>query len=622
MCGIAGFTGARRARETTLRAMSAALEHRGPDQHSEYSTDEVSLAIRRLAIIDIDGGQQPYYNESRDIVAVFNGEIYGFAKLRAELKRCGHHFRTEADGEVIVHAYEEFGDGFLTRIDGMFAIAMWDSQARRLLLARDRLGKKPLYVARTADGSLIFASELLAVLADPSVDREVNDVAIAHFLRFGYVPSPLSAVRAVTKLQPGSALAWRSGRSEEFFYWRLDYEPKLSVGFEAGVDEFDHRVAAAVEARLISDVPLGAFLSGGADSSLVVAHMARASESPVKTFSIGFADPRYDERPYAAEVARLLGTDHQDEVIGAGDLTDVLPMLIRQYGEPYADSSAIPTYYLARLARREVTVVLTGDGGDELLGGYDRHVAARMASHFDRLPSFLRVALMRAGDVVAVAAAHEHDSRYRLHRFLRSLEMAPEERFADWSSAMTAGQRRILAPGTESLAVAIPEGKVRHPLDRALAADVAHYLPDDLLTKVDIATMACSLEARCPLLDYELVEWSARLPVRLKQRRLERKRLLHAALGRHLPRRLFERPKMGFAAPIGDWLRNELRELVTDTLLDRKTIDRGYVDPAETERALRQHLAGEANHTRVLWTLLTLELWHREIVDSLAPSAE
>lgn len=601
--------------------MADALTHRGPDEYGEHSTDEVSLAIRRLAIIDVAGGHQPYYNESRQIVAVFNGEIYGFARLREELTRRGHRFQSEVDGEVIVHAYEEYGDGFLTRIDGMFALAIWDGREKRLLLARDRLGKKPLYVARGPDRSLSFASELPALLADPRVDRAVDPDAVGRFLRFGYVPSPLSAFRAVRKLAPGSALAWRSGEAVELRYWTLDYEPKLAVSDTAAVEEFDRRVASAVGARLIGDVPLGAFLSGGADSSLVVSHMTRLSERRVATFSIGFADARYDERPHAAEVARRLGTDHHDELIGADDLSAVLPMLVRQYGEPYADSSAIPTYYLARMARREVTVALTGDGGDELLGGYERHVAARWASRFDRLPRLLRRAVAHVAEAAADAAGHEKSARHKLHRLLRSLELTPEERFADWSSVMSASQRAALVPGAGPAPPADPLGEVRHPLDRALAADVAHYLTDDLLTKVDIATMACSLEARSPLLDYRLVEWTARLPVGLKQRGLQRKRLLHAALSRHLPRELFDRPKMGFAAPVGHWLRNELRELVTDTLLDRRTIDRGYLDPAEVERVLREHLAGEADHSRALWTLLTLELWYREVAEARSAAA-
>jgi asparagine synthase (glutamine-hydrolysing) len=617
MCGIAGFTGRRSGGESTLAAMSSLLLHRGPDEEGSYRSGDVSLAVRRLAIIDVAGGHQPYFSEDRDVVAVFNGEIYGFESLRRELEGAGHRFATEADGEVIVHGYEEWGDDFLRRIDGMFAIALWDARNKRLLLARDRLGKKPLYVARHPSGDVSFASELQALLQDPLVGREVDEDAVAHYLKLGYVPSPLCAFRNVSKLVPGTALVWQPDGVREHRYWTLDYEPKLGVGHQEAVAELDDRVGAATRARLVSDVPLGAFLSGGVDSSLVVAHMVEATERPVKTFSIGFDDPRYDERPHAARVARALRTEHHDDLITPDDLTSVLPRLVRQYGEPYADSSAVPTFYLARMARSEVTVALTGDGGDELLAGYERHVAARWASAFDRAPAFLRRPLVRAGLGLFGPDRDEKSLRHKAHRLFRSLELLPPERFADWSSNLTEAQRAALAP-TLSAPPSLPDssGLALSALDRALAMDVAHYLPDDLLTKMDIATMACSLEARAPLLDYRLVEWAARLPVRLKQRRLERKRLLRDALARRLPRELFERPKMGFAAPIGAWLRTELRELVTDTLLDRRTRERGYVAQREVEQLVRQHLAGEADHGRALWTILMLELWHRELVDA------
>jgi asparagine synthase (glutamine-hydrolysing) len=616
MCGIAGFTGPRSGGKDLLEAMAASLVHRGPDEDGFHTGPNVGLAIRRLSIIDVEHGKQPYRSESGAVTAVFNGEIYGFKALRRELEQAGHHFASAADGEVIVHAYEEFGLGFLERIDGMFAIAVWDEKKQTLVLARDRLGKKPLHVATHADGTISFASELQSLLQDPKVDAGVDAEAVALFLQFGYVPAPWSAFESVEKLPPATALVWSPAGVERRRYWSLAYEPKLQIGRREALEQLDKRMRSAVKARLMSDVPLGAFLSGGIDSSLVVAYMQElAGGAPVKTFSIGFADSRYDERPHAARVAAALGTDHYDEVVGADDLLEVLPLLVCHYGEPYADSSMIPTYYLARMTSAHVTVALSGDGGDELLAGYERHAAARYASLFDRIPEVLRRPLIEAGLRRASAGAEQKALGHKVFRLLRSLSLQPADRYADWSAALTASEReglvRLAAPGvTPGLAAA-----ASHPLDRALATDVSHYLPDDLLTKVDIATMACSLEARSPLLDASLVSWTARLPVGLKQRGTKGKRLLRELLARRLDTRLFDRPKMGFAAPIGGWLRGDLRELLTDTLLDDTTARRGYLDRAAVEVLVRGHLSGAVDNSRALWTMLMLEMWHREVVD-------
>jgi asparagine synthase (glutamine-hydrolysing) len=616
MCGIAGFTGNRPSR--LLDAMAAALTHRGPDEGGSYASTEVGLAVRRLSIIDVRGGHQPYRSESGDVAAVFNGEIYGFRSLRKDLERAGHRFATGADGEVIVHAYEQYGLGFLQRIDGMFALAIWDARSKTLVLARDRLGKKPMHVARHSDGSLSFASELQSLLADPKVGREVEPEAIALFLQFGYVPAPWSALRGVSKLPPGSALVWSPSGIQERRYWQLSYEPKHAIGHQAARDELEGRIAAAVEGRLVSDVPLGAFLSGGIDSSIVVAHMQALSAQRVKTFSIGFANPRYDERPYAAAVARELGTDHHDQIVEADDLLAVLPRLVRHYGEPYADSSMVPTYYLARMARAHVTVALTGDGGDELLAGYERHAAARYASHFDRLPKPARRPLVEAAMRLVRAGGEQKALGHKLFRLLRSLSLDPAERYADWAGALSHAERRRLAPALAPAARPELFAVASHPLDVALATDVSHYLPDDLMTKIDIATMACSLEARAPLLDYTLVEWAARLPVSLKQRGFRGKRLLRELLARRVSPGLFERPKMGFAAPVGSWLRRELRELMVDTLLDERTAGRGYLERPAVEELVRSHLSGDVDHSRAIWTILMLELWHREVVEARA----
>lgn len=614
MCGIAGFTPPGSDARDLLERMSARLVHRGPDEAGMHLDGHVGLAIRRLSIVDVDGGHQPYRNETDSVVAVFNGELYRFATLRRSLEARGHRFQTHADGEVIVHAYEEYGDDFVRHIDGMFAIALWDARRRRLVLARDRLGKKPLYVARRPDGGLSFASELQALLEDPRVGRSADPAAVARYLRLGYVPAPDTALRGVSKLRPGHTLSVdQSGELRERRYWALSYEPKLELDYRDAVDEFDRRVADAVEARLLSDVPLGAFLSGGLDSSYVVAHMASLTQHPVRTFCIGFDHAGYDERPYAAAVAKRLGTEHHDELVTPSDLTDVLPRLVRHYGEPFADSSAVPTFYLARLARRHITVALTGEGGDEITAGYDRHLAASVAGRLDLLPQVARAMISRGAAQLLPRAADRKSRWDKLHRFLHSLPLGPDERFADWAGVLTTAHQATLAPGLPRMSGPPLSFAASHVLDRALAYDTEHYLPNDLLTKSDISTMACSLESRAPLLDFELVEWAARLPAAFKMRGARRKRVLSDALAHRLPPELFDRPKMGFAVPVGAWLRGELRELVEDTLLGPSCLQRGYLDGRAVADLLRDHRDGRADHGGALWTLLMLELWHREM---------
>jgi asparagine synthase (glutamine-hydrolysing) len=614
MCGIAGYVGERTGAHEVLGAMAEALVHRGPDEDGFHVADGVGLAIRRLKIIGLAGGSQPYRNETGDIVAVFNGEIYGYRGLKEELQRRGHVFSGTADGEVIVHGYEEFGDDFLDHIDGMFAIALWDSRRRRLLLARDRVGKKPLFWAQHPDGGLSFASEIGSLLQDPLVERTVDPASISSFLRYAYVPAPYSAFRGVRKLSPGSMLTLEDGRVQERRYWRLDYEPKVRISRNEAVEELDRLAREAVRARLLSEVPLGAFLSGGIDSSYVVSHMAELSSSPVSTFSIGFDDERFDERSHARTIAGLLGTEHHEEVIRPQDLIDVLPELVRHYGEPYADSSAVPTFYLARLARSQITVALCGDGGDESFGGYDRHFAARIAAAIDHVPQSVREPVLRSAAGM-ISDGEAKSARQKIYRFLKSVQLDPDDRYADWAGILPRDEVAALAPELGAPHVVLGAGRASNPLDRALAADVAHYLPDDLLTKTDIATMAVSLEARAPLLDHRLMEWAARLPTSFKQRGFGRKKLLLEAVGKRIPVHHFDRPKMGFAAPIGSWLRDELREMMTDLLLSARTAELGYIDQAYLTGIVEDHLAMRGDRSPILWTMLMLELWHRDFID-------
>jgi asparagine synthase (glutamine-hydrolysing) len=616
MCGIAGVAGPAPDRKALVQAMSDAIVHRGPDEAGMFTDDDVALAIRRLAIIDVAGGHQPYSNEDETIHVVFNGEIYGFAEIRSELERAGHTFASHADGEVIAHAYEQYGARFLEQLDGMFAIALWDAPNKKLILARDRLGKKPLFVAAHGDGTLGFASEMAALLLDDRIKRDVDETALAEYLAYGYVPSPRTILKTVRKLEPGTSLTWTpAGGVEVARYWTLDYEPKQRISYEEALDEFEQRSLHAVRQRLMSEVPLGLFLSGGIDSSYILAQMVAAGAPVIETFSIGFADSRYDERSHARVIAQRLGSTHHEALVEATDLVDVLPLLVHHYGEPFADSSAVPTYYVARQARERITVALTGEGGDELFGGYYRHQAVRAASHLDRAPTAIRRVAGAGATRIGSELAHPMSTRHKLYRFLRAIDLEPGERYAEFTAVMSPQERAALSPGLVRPAAFEPRGRVRHPLDRALAVDTARSLPDQLLFKMDIASMASSLEARAPLLDFRLVEWVAQLPVSYKQRGRERKRLIADALARHVPAELFKRPKMGFTAPVPGWLRNELAELTADTLLGEKSRARGIVDPVSVESLIRRHNAGE-EHTRALWSLLMLELWFEQFVDA------
>jgi len=600
--------------------MSDALVHRGPNEAGAYHDEQVGLAIRRLSIIDVASGHQPYANENRSVHAVFNGEIYGSVALRERLERAGHRFASRADGEVIVHAYEQFGLRFVEELDGMFAFALWDADEQRLVLARDRLGKKPLFVATLCGGSLSFASELGALLLDDRIVRDVDPVALAEYLQYGYVPSPRSILSGVRKLEPGTMMVWTPTRAARIQrYWTLDFEPKHSLSYSDALDEFEQRARRAVRERLISDVPLGLFLSGGVDSSYILAQMVAAAGHRVETFSIGFPDSRYDERHYARSIAERLGSVHHDAVVAPTDLVELLPRLVHHFGEPFADSSAVPNFYLARFARERITVALTGDGGDELFGGYYRHQAVRLAAHLDRLPRALR----RVGGLGAARLgselAHPMSMRHKLYRFMRALELEPGERYAEWTAFLSPAERKALSPQLPPAPRYAAPGQATDPLDRALAVDTSRSLPDRLLFKMDIATMASSVEARAPLLDYKLVEWTARLPPSFKQRGRERKRLIADALARHISPALFKRPKMGFTAPVPGWLREELSELTSDTLLSEASRQRGIVDPRSVEQLIRRHNEGE-DHTNGLWTLLMLELWYQEFIDRKSAS--
>ncbi len=611
--------------ERLLDAMLHRIEHRGPDDQGLVTSGRATIGARRLSIIDLERGHQPMADESGDIVAVQNGELYNFPLLRDELLARGHRLVTRNDTEVLPHLYEECGSDLVVRLRGMFAIAVWDRRTSTLLLARDRFGKKPVVYAQLPDGGIAFASEIQALLAHPQVGREIDDDAIDEYLTLGYITAPRTAFLAIRKLPPGHVLRWHDGRVDVSRYWRLAFEPKTRLSFDEAAEELRDRIDEAVRIRLMSDVPLGAFLSGGLDSSTVVAFMAKHSERPVKTYSIGFADAAFDELSYAREVARAFSTEHHEFVVDPS-ATDVLPMLVRHLGEPMADSSIVPTYHVARITRSEVTVALNGDGGDELFAGYDRYKAAVISGALDRIPRPALHALSRAAGAVPVAAGLPRPI-HRARRFLVSARLGAEERHLRWTGYFV-GPLRDLILGErlrgrssvvgDRLEEAAAVTGAATPFERYMASDVVSYLPFDLLVKVDIASMATSLEARSPLLDQELAEFVARLPARHKLSARRSKMLLRRAMRGILPERILERGKMGFTAPVGSWLRGPLREQFADVASSSVAARLGFVDGAAVQRLFEEHSSGAADRTTLLWSLLILDIWLRDVVDGAA----
>jgi asparagine synthase (glutamine-hydrolysing) len=628
MCGICGQVrwdgGA--PKEALMAAMCAAQEHRGPDARGIHADDRAALGIQRLRVIDLETGDQPIFNEDRSVAVVLNGEIYNFRELRRQLRGAGHRFRTEGDTETIAHLYEEQGPDCVKSLEGMFGLAIWDARRGRLVLARDRVGKKPLFYS-LRDGVLSFASELRALLQDPDIPRDVDFEALDAYLALRWIPAPLSAFEAVRKLPPASLLVLEDGRAQIRRYWELDYgrSPGSSDEREL-VEQLREELRAAVRKRMISDVPLGAFLSGGIDSSAVVAAMAEHSSEPVRTFSIGFDDKRYDELDQARLVAERFGTEHEELVV-TPDAVEILPRIVSHYGEPFADSSAIPSFYLAEMASRSVTVALNGDGGDESFAGYSRYLANLALNRAARLPRSVLDSAARLEQ--AIPSSGRIDSpRSRLGRATQAATLGPAARHASYLIQLDIHERRALytpelrarLDGSDAANSAIAErwaaSAAGKPLDRMLDVDVGLYLPDDLLTKIDIATMAYSLEGRSPLLDHKLMEFAASLPPQMKIRGGQKKVALRAALRGWVPDAVLDAPKQGFVVPMAEWLRGDLRELAYDTLLDETAVGRGHFQPDAIRGLLDRHVSGREDRSRAIWSLLVLELWQREVVST------
>ena len=632
MCGIAGrlnFDHDRAVDRGLIQRMCDVIAHRGPDDAGIWCDGPIGLGHRRLAIIDLsEAGHQPMSNEDGSLWITFNGEIYNFIELRLELEMEGYRFRSNSDTEVILHLYHRDGVDCLQRLRGMFAFAIWDVRQRTLFLARDRVGKKPLCYSADAYG-ITFGSEIKAVLQDHDVDREPDPVAIHHYLTYQCVPAPLCAFKGVHKLLPGHYLLARDGRYEVRRYWKLSHRPKARATTERQRRELEveliERLDEATSLRMIADVPLGAFLSGGVDSSAVVALMSDRSSVPVRTFSIGFDDDAYNELAYARKVAAHFGTDHTEFVVRPNAL-EVLPHLVWHFDEPFADASAIPTWYVSRMARDHVTVVLNGDGGDESFAGYDRHVANQMAGRLAPLQPLLGSRAFRRALDLLPHGATSASARWRLKRFVEQLGREPEARNAAWLAHFDLDtKRQLYSPAfrhwagprdaEEMLYARYREADADNFTDATLYADITTYLPDTLLVKVDIASMAHGLEARSPFLDHEFMEFAARLPEDMKLARGKTKVALKRALRGVLPAEVLERRKMGFNVPVDRWLRNELKELSHDLLLSLRARSRGYFQPKFVEQMLREHDRGTRNWHTQIWNLMMLESWHRAFVD-------
>lgn len=626
MCGITGklnFAPDAPVDVRLIERMNHVLTHRGPDDSGTWSSGACGLGQRRLAIVDLSpNGHQPMCNEDGNVWITFNGEIYNHQTLRSQLEKKGHRYRSQTDTETIIHLYEEYGRDCVQHLRGMFAFAIWDDRKRCLLLARDRFGQKPLIYAPTQSG-ITFASEIKAILQDKSVETVVNETALDQYLRFGYVPSPYTLLQGIYKLPPAHTLYWEQGQTHNQLnterYWGLHYAPKVALSIDEAAEATLAQLREATRLRLMSDVPLGAFLSGGIDSSAVVALMAEEMSKPVRTFSIGFDDASFDETSYAKRVAKQYQTEHSEFIVNA-DALSILPQMVWAYGEPFADSSALPTFYLAQMTSQHVTVALSGDGGDELFAGYERYVAHRLSSRYAQIPHWIRSGLLQQLAQRLPEPNGRKNPVRRVKNFMQAQALPAHERYLRWLTLIDQPTRETLY--TEAFTSRNPDFRAngRTPqlienVDQAMASDIDSYLPDDLLVKVDIATMWHSLEARSPFLDHHVAEFAASLPESFKLRRNHGKFILKQALKNHLPPSILYRQKAGFAVPIGRWFREDLKETAFNVLLDQHTISRNIFQSDAVEKMLREHQSSAINHRYRIWTLLMLELWLRTYLD-------
>ncbi len=624
MCGIAGFISKENNRtdERTdlLDAMCKIITHRGPDEQGMTVEGRAALGMRRLSIIDLSGGQQPIYNQDNSMFIVFNGEIYNFQELREDLIKRGYKFKTNSDTEVILHAYQEFGEKCVDYLRGMFAFAIWNKKDECLFIARDRVGKKPLFYTLTDKGEFVFGSELKSLLLNKDISREIDVAALDSYLTFGYVPEEFCIFKNVHKLPPAHILTLKNGKIEIKKYWDFEYVEPIEVKSEAEyVEQLRELITESVKIRMISEVPLGAFLSGGVDSSSIVGIMSKLSDQPVKTFSIGFNEDTFSELKYARVAAKHFNTEHHEFIV-TPDLVNLVDDLVWHFDEPFADPSSLPTFMVSKMARDFVTVVLSGDGGDELFAGYTRYVTDKKRNSFSNLPKFIRQG------VQTVSEKLPHGAKGKNYLYNSSLDAI--DRYIDSVSHFNLLKRKSLysndfqtklngqfGMGEQVFRQIAEKVSTNNPTDNLLYLDSKTYLPSDILVKVDRMSMATSLEARVPLLDHKLIEFVQKIPTELKLKGLQTKHIFKKAMEGIVPNEILYREKQGFGVPINEWINSQLRERIHQTLSDEKTLSRGYFDVKYIKTILDEHHSGRRDHSYSLWILLNLELWHRKFVD-------
>jgi asparagine synthase (glutamine-hydrolysing) len=627
MCGICGVVNSHPnnpINELVLREMCRVIYHRGPDDDGYYIDGQAGLGMRRLTIIDLVTGDQPMANEDQTVQVVFNGEIYNYLNLREKLVGKGHQFKSKSDTEVIVHAYEEYGVQCPEFFNGMFAFALWDASRRRLLLVRDHLGIKPLYYW-LGKKSIIFGSELKSVIAHPDVPRIIDLAALDQFLTLEYIPAPKTIFEGVKKLPAGCLLVYEHGEAAIKEYWDL---PEINPPDDENVvaEMLIELIDDAVRMQLMSDVPLGAFLSGGIDSSTIVASMSKASASPVKTFSIGFDDATYNELPYARAVAQRFNTEHREEILEP-NIADVAERLVRHLDEPFGDFSIFPTFLVSEVARREVKVVLSGDGGDELFGGYDTYVAQEMDRYYQYLPTRLRQKVLPGLMNRIPPRPAKKGLINKTKRFVEGAALSSALQHTRWMQFLTPQDKAALYKpslrdslngqnSTAPLELYFRRKASDDPLIQQQYVDLKTYLVDDILTKVDRMSMAVSLEARVPLLDFRIVELAVNLPANMKLNRGQTKRILKRAMVERLPSEVLNKPKQGFSIPLKNWLKGPLKPMMEDLLASDRITRRGYFNPDCVSRWVSDHLDGTMNHSHRLWALMVFELWNEQVMDA------
>lgn len=614
MCGIAGGVGHSAPGRLLLETQLSSIEHRGPDDKGSYLSEGISLGMCRLAIVEIAVGKQPASDHSEKIHLVWNGEIYNYRELRAELEQRGVYCRDSSESEVVINLYLEFGLDFINKLNGMFAIAIHDARDNSLHLIRDRMGKKPLWISELNDGTLLFASEVRALmLARP--DRTIRSEMISEVMQYGYIHSPNSAFNEIQQVPPASVTSWCNGKTSTSTYWAPDFDTKIKIPYEEALETTKGLIEAAVSRRLISERPLGSFLSGGYDSTVVTAYMAKLMTEKVQTYSIGFQSAQFNEAHHARQVANYLGTSHHEEILSP-DPALVVEKISQVLDQPFADSSIVPTYLLAKFARENLVVALSGDGGDEIFGGYDRYFAAPILQTLNPILGVTK----HASKIISKSPIGNKRKLSRAGTQLKAMPSLAERYFSIQSLTQKEVLRNLMSNGIYAESIAIDfydqfnQGREFSKLDQLVRSDLAYYLPGDILTKVDMATMANSLELRSPMLDVNVVEWGISLPGKYKIKGFETKHILKDVARSLVPAELIDRPKMGFGIPRAEWLRTGMKEMVIDTLTDHTASQRGWFNPLEVKKTIDIHMSGDDKDSQ-LWPMLMLELWARTWLD-------